>query len=202
MGGLLEHVVMRKFIVTVLALGIYGCAEQPVSPAASTSPARPVGQQSRETVLQLVDDFFGRGAQGIADVVNRVLDDKGLPSAYIRGEEGGGAVGIGLTFGHGNIYLQDGTTSEVYWCSPSLGLDIGGNASKTFILIYNLPSLDALFQRFGGVDGSLYFVGGAGVNYNRHENIELASVRFGVGWRQGLNLGYVRLSPERLPFSC
>ena len=69
MGGLLEHVVMRKFIFTVLALGIYGCAEQPVSPAVSTSPARPVGQQSRETVLQLVDDFFGRGAQGIADVV-------------------------------------------------------------------------------------------------------------------------------------
>ncbi len=157
---------------------------------------------SEETVLDQAQEFFGRGAQGLADVLNRAFRDNGPPDGYIKGEEGGGAIGVGLRYGRGTLYLQDGTTTEVYWRGPSIGIDFGGNAAKTFVLVYGLPTVNALFQRFGGVEGSLYFVGGVGVTYNRSDDIVLAPVRFGVGWRQGVNVGYLHLSPDRswIPF--
>ena len=186
-------------LALVTALVAVGCAgNQP----ATTTNSGGVEPYQEDTILREAEVFFGRGAQGIADVVNRVIGERGIPDAYIKGEEGGAAVGVGLRYGHGDVYLKDGTTSKVYWRGPSVGIDFGGNAAKTFVLIYDLPNLDALFQRFGGVDGSLYFVGGAAVNYNRHEDIVIAPVRFGVGWRQGLNVGYIHLSPQRswIPF--
>ena len=146
--------------------------------------------------------FFGRGAEGLADVLNRLFRERGDPTGYIKGEEGGGAIGVGLRYGRGTLYMRDGTSMAVYWRGPSVGIDIGGSAAKTFILVYDLDSLDALFRRFGGVEGSLFYVGGIGANYNRNGQTVLAPVRFGVGWRQGVNVGYLQLSPERswLPF--
>lgn len=184
----------------MLFLGLTGCA----SHHRAEAPAGSVGSEpyERETIMREAQGFFGRGAEGLADVVNRVFRDRGNPTGYIKGEEGGGAIGVGLRYGRGTLYLSDGTTLPVYWRGPSVGLDVGGSAAKTFILVYDLPSVDALFARFGGVEGSLYFVGGVGVNYNRNGDTLLAPVRFGVGWRQGINVGYLRLSPDRswIPF--
>lgn len=157
---------------------------------------------AEDTIVKEAEAFFGRGAQGIADVLNRAFRDNGPPDAYIKGEEGGGAIGLGLRYGRGTLYLKDGTTTSIYWRGPSIGIDFGGSAAKTFVLIYHLPTVGSLFQRFGGVEGSLYYVGGIGMNYNRSDDIVLAPVRFGVGWRQGVNVGYLHLSPERswIPF--
>lgn len=177
--------------------------------ACASGPERADWDRSIETgtfeaqaVVQEAETFFGRGAKGLADVLNRVLNDKGPPDAYIKGQEGGGAFGFGLRYGRGTLYLSDGTQAEVYWRGPSIGVDFGGSAAKTFVLIYDLPSVNALFDRFGGVEGSLFYVGGVGVNYNRNDTTVLAPVRFGVGWRQGVNVGYLHLSPERswMPF--
>ena len=166
--------------------------------------AEPISAEpyQQDTVLREAEAFFGRGAQGLADVLNRVFNDRGEPTGYIKGEEGGGAVGVGLRYGHGTLYLQDGNSAKVYWRGPSIGIDFGGSAAKAFILVYDLPDLNALYARFGGMEGSLFYVGGIGVNYNRNENTVLAPVRFGVGWRQGVNVGYLHLSPERswIPF--
>lgn len=153
-------------------------------------------------MLAEAEGFFGRGAQGVADVLNKAFTDHGPPGAYIKGEEAGAALGFGLRYGHGDVFLSDGTTSKVYWRGPSLGVDVGGSAAKVFILIYDLPNLDALFERYGGVEGSLYFVGGVGLTYNQRGDVTLAPVRFGVGWRQGINVGYLHISPERswIPF--
>ena len=183
-----------------------GCAAQranaPAPRAAAQYSPSATEPYQRDTVLHEAEAFFGNGARGVAEVVNRVLDENGPPDAYIKGEEGGGAVGVGLRYGHGTLYYKDGTSTKVYWRGPSLGFDIGGSASKTFVLIYNLDDVGSVFQRFGGVEGSLYYVGGVGVTYNRTDDIVLAPVRFGVGWRQGVNVGYVHVSPERswIPF--
>ncbi|HEX9877030.1 MAG TPA: DUF1134 domain-containing protein [Gammaproteobacteria bacterium] len=183
-----------------VSIAVSACASQPSSTATSRPRASEPYQQ--DSILREAESFFGRGAQGVADIVNRVFTDNGPPDAYIKGEEGGGAVGLGLRYGHGTLYLRDGTTSKVYWRGPSVGLDIGGSAAKTFVLIYNLASVEEIFQRFGGVEGSLYYIGGVGVNYNRQQDLILAPVRFGVGWRQGVSVGYLHMSPERswIPF--
>lgn len=173
---------------------IAGCASQRRPEWSEPIASEPY---SEDRVLAEAQDFFGRGAQGLADVLNRVFRDRGPPAGYIKGDEGGGAVGVGLRYGQGTLYMQDGTATQVYWRGPSIGLDYGGSAAKTFILVYGLPNMNALFSRFGGVEGSLYFVGGVGVTYNRSDDTVLAPVRFGVGWRQGVSVGYLRLSPER-----
>ena len=148
---------MRFLTITAaisLTLLFAACSSQPPQ----TAPAAPVTSEPypEDTILREAEIFFGRGAQGVADVLNKAFSDNGPPDAYIKGEEVSAALGIGLRYGHGDVYLSDGTTSKVYWRGPSLGLDVGGNASKVFILIYDLPTMDALYERYGGVEGSLY----------------------------------------------
>ena len=182
-----------------LALTLTACANRQPQPSGPV-PTQPYQE---DTLLREAEAFFGRGAQGVADMLNRVFrENNGPPVAYIVGEEGGASVGVGLRYGHGTLYLSDGTTSAIYWRGPSLGIDVGGSATKAFVLVYELERIEDLYQRFGGVEGSLYVLGGVGVNYNRQGNIVLAPVRFGVGWRQGINVGYLHLSPEStwIPF--
>jgi hypothetical protein len=187
-------------LLGLLGLLATGCAGER-SRAAGDAPITSE-PYSETAVLGEAQAFFGRGAQGLADVLNRVFSDRGPPTGYIKGEEGGGAAGLGFRYGRGTLYLSNGESAIVYWRGPSFGIDVGASAAKTFVLVYDLPSLDALYHRFGGVEGSLYFVGGVGVNYNRNDSTVLAPVRFGVGWRQGVNIGYLHFSPKRswVPF--
>ncbi len=179
-------------------LFLAGCASSPPEDDNITVE----GTHSEETVLKEAENFFGDGAEGLAQVVKAAFRDKGKPNAYIKGEEVGGAIGVGLRYGAGTLVLANGQTRPVYWQGPSVGFDLGGNASKAFVLVYNLPDTNTLFQRYPGVEGSLYFVGGVSVNYNQSGNTVLAPIRFGVGWRQGANVGYLHMTPEKswVPF--
>jgi hypothetical protein len=187
--------VLRRVAVYTLFLLLGACAT--TQPQPQPTPTQPYQQES---ILIEAESFFGRGAQGVADVLNRVFTDNGTPDAYIKGEEGSGSLGFGLRYGHGTLYLSDGTTSQVYWNGPSVGFDVGSSASKVFVLIYDLQTINDLYQRFSGVEGSLFFMGGVGVNYNRRNNITLAPVRLGVGLRMGVSVGYLHLSPNRTWF--
>ena len=186
-------------VVSCLALTLFACTNRQALPTNPDSLA-PIQE---ERLLREAEAFFGQGAQGVADLLNRVFrENNGPPTAYIVGAEGGGALGLGLRYGRGTVYLSDGTTSRVYWRGPSVGIEVGGSATKAFVLVYDLERIEDLYQRFGGVEGSLYVLGGVGVNYNRLDDIVLAPVRFGVGWRQGVNVGYLHLSPDSswIPF--
>ena len=179
-----------------------GCASQGTTPGTEAQP-QPAGDPYEEaTIVREAENFFGQGARGLADVLNKVFSEQGRPNAYIVGDEGGGAFGVGVRYGRGTLHMSDGTIRDVYWAGPSIGFDVGGNAAKAFVLIYDLPNVESLFQRFPGVDGSLYFVGGVGANYNRSGDIVLAPVRFGVGWRQGVSVGYLHVQEQAtwIPF--
>ena len=64
-------------------------------------------------------------------------------------------------------------------------------------MIYKLPKLADIYQRFPGVDGSLYYIGGAGLNYQRLNGITLAPIRLGVGLRAGASVGYLHYRREK-----
>jgi hypothetical protein len=150
-----------------------------------------------------VADFFEVSTVAAGEVVERIFSDLGQPNAFITGNEGAGAIGVGLRYGEGNLYFKNGGGPiQVYWQGPSIGFDLGGNASKVFTLVYDLQDVDTLFQRFPGVEGTYYFVAGIGVNYQRAEGVTLAPMRTGVGLRAGLNAGYLSYSRDRrwLPF--
>lgn len=170
--------------------------------AAALMPAAALAQSeqtySEDEILAAAQRFFGAGAEGLATVINRVFNDHGRPNGYIEGNEGSGAIGVGLRYGDGRLRLkgQRGTT-RVFWQGPSLGFDTGGNAARVFTLVYGMHNPDRIFQRFPGVDGSAYFVGGVGVNYQRRDQITLAPIRAGVGFRLGANVGYLAYSRRR-----
>lgn len=170
--------------------------------ASALWPAAAMAQQgdtySEPEIVQAAENFFGAGAEGVAAVVRHVFEEQGRPNGYIEGEEASGAIGIGLRYGDGRLRLKghQGTT-RTFWQGPSLGFDTGGNASKVFTLVYNMRDPSQIFQRFPGVDGSAYFVGGVGVNYQQRGNIVLAPMRAGVGFRLGANIGYLAYSRRR-----
>lgn len=152
---------------------------------------------SQEDVMKEADEFFGAGAAGLADVIAKAFKEQGEPTGFIKGNEGGGAIVVGVRYGKGTLQMHGGSTREVYWQGPSIGFDVGGNAAKVFVLLYDLNDPEKLFQRFPGVEGSLYFVGGAGLNYARTDDITVAPVRVGVGWRQGASVGYIHFTKEK-----
>jgi hypothetical protein len=180
-------------------------------PAGTNSPAnQPVPQSgeigpqtyTQDETMAAAKNFFGGTTEGLAKAVEKVFSDNGRPNAYIVGQEGSGAVILGLRYGEGTLYYKGGGSMKVYWQGPSVGWDFGGNASKVFTLVYNLHWTRDLFQRFPGVDGSLYLVAGVGLNYQRANNITLAPIRTGVGLRAGANVGYLSYTEKKtwIPF--
>ncbi|MGD2118007.1 MAG: DUF1134 domain-containing protein [Chromatiales bacterium] len=152
---------------------------------------------SKNEILQKAEAFFGEGAEGLAEVIEKAFDDHGEPNAYIVGDEVSAALGIGVRYGKGTLQTSSGFQQELYWQGPSIGFDAGANAAKTFVLIYHLPAAKAIFQRYPGVEGSLFFVGGVGMNYLRVDDTVVAPIRFGAGWRQGVNVGYMDFTREK-----
>ncbi|MEE8306467.1 MAG: DUF1134 domain-containing protein [Gammaproteobacteria bacterium] len=191
---------LKYWLSLLVALTLAGCASQGTTPGTESSTTYETYEQG--TIAREAEAFFGKGAEGVADVLNKIFSEKGRPNGYIKGEEAAGAIGVGLRYGNGTLHLKNGTTRKLYWRGPTVGFDLGGNAAKAFVLIYDLPNESSLYQRFPGVEGSIYFVGGVGVNYNHSGGITLAPIRFGVGWRQGVNLGYIHVSNKRswIPF--
>jgi hypothetical protein len=189
-----------RFAMLAVAVFLTGTAASAAgTPSTVTNADR---QSTRDTysddeVAKAASEFFSTGAKELSDVLAKVLKEKGRPVAIIRGEEAGGAIGVGLRYGRGELVFKGVPAHKVYWQGPSIGFDVGANAVKTFILVYDLPNAAALYKRFPGVEGSLYFVGGFGVNYVQRDGIALAPVRFGVGWRQGIALSYMNFSQEK-----
>lgn len=188
------------------ALLLAACASQTTTaPAQRSGPvqSQDIDTYSREELVEVTADFFGVTAEAAASVLERVFADLGRPVGYIAGEEVSGAAGVGLRYGEGYLTLKGASESQkVYWTGPSIGFDAGGDASRTFTLVYNLNDVDDLYQRYPGVEGSAYFIAGLAVNYQRADDVTLAPIRSGVGLRAGANVGYVAYSRRRnwIPF--
>ena len=212
----------RHLLLAGAGVALTGCASdgpaQPMAPVGQTAPqyaappvqGQPYGGQpyggpgegrpppaetySENEVVHNVSNFFGVASETAAGAVEHVFRDNGRPTGYIAGEEGSGAFILGLRYGKGLLYMKRRPPMQVYWRGPTAGFDFGGNASRVFTLCYNLQYPDAIFQRFPGVEGSIYFVAGIGVNYQSASDIVLAPMRTGVGLRAGASVGYLAYS--------
>jgi hypothetical protein len=168
---------------------------QPPQPQPPQGPQQaPASTYSHDEIVHRVSDFMGVTAESAGAVVERMFKENGRPTGYIAGQEGSAAFIFGLRYGKGLLYMKDRPTQAVYWQGPSAGFDFGGNASRVFVLCYDLEYPDAIYRRFPGVEGSAYLVGGMGVNYQRADGITIAPMRAGVGLRLGANVGYLAYS--------
>ncbi|MES2986912.1 MAG: EipA family protein [Pseudomonadota bacterium] len=156
----------------------------------------------QQELVVAAEGVFGKGASGLAGIIENILKDQGRPNAYIAGGEGGAAIGVGLRYGKGDLFHKIEGQRPVYWTGPSVGFDLGGDASKVFVLVYNLYDSQDLYKRFPAGEGRAYFVGGFSAAYMRRGDVVLIPVRLGVGWRIGINAGYMKFSEKRriVPF--
>ena len=168
----------------------------PPPPPPGYAPA-PAPTYSDDELVTRVSDFMGVTAESAGAAIERAFKDNGRPTGYVAGEEGSAAFVVGLRYGKGLLYMKNRQPETVYWQGPSVGFDAGGNASRVFVLCYNLQYPDAVYRRFPGVEGSAYLIGGMGVNYQRADGVTLAPMRAGLGLRLGANIGYLAYSRHR-----
>ncbi len=199
-----KRVITLAFLtLTLLSNSLYAAVDQGLYAEEDTTVEKAAvnqnekGTYDKSTIIDQVGGFFGAGAETVAAVVEKLFKEQGEPNGFIKGQEVGGAFVFGLRYGYGVLHLKGVGTQELYWQSPTVGFDFGGNASKVFVLIYNLPDIDSIYQRFPGLDGSIYFIGGIGVNYVQSGDIILAPMRFGLGWRAGAAVGYMVVTKDK-----
>jgi hypothetical protein len=172
-------------------------------PQAELAPAAGPGDTYKEDdLIGAAEGVFGKGAQGVAKMIQGILKKQGEPNGYIVGREAGGAIGVGLRYGSGTLYHKVEGQMPVYWTGPSIGFDLGANAGSTFVLVYNLYDTDQLYERYPAGEGDAYVVGGLTASYLRKGNVVLIPIRVGAGLRLGVNAGYMKFSRKQrwLPF--
>jgi hypothetical protein len=190
----MEHRMRAVLRICVLVFMVAGLG---LGPAVAQQASEPAGND-RFSASELVNTghrFFGTVSRGLASVIERAVSQWGQPNGYVLGEEAGGAFIAGVRFGEGTLYTKNAGDLRVYWQGPSVGFDFGGEGARTMMLVYSLPRTDAIYQRFAGVDGSAYFIGGFGMTALTANNIVLVPIRSGVGLRLGANVGYLKFTP-------
>lgn len=178
------------------------------SVAASEATAQPAvaaaqgDTYKQDDLIGAAEGVFGKGAEGLARLIEDILKKQGEPNAYIVGREGGGAFIFGVRYGSGTLFHKVEGQMPVYWTGPSIGFDAGANAGNTFVLVYNLYDTQELYERFPAGEGQAYLVGGFNASYMRKGNTVLIPIRVGAGLRLGVNAGYMKFSREQrwLPF--
>jgi len=184
--------------MVLLALSTGPGRTQPAPPPQSAPAPAPAPEERSFAPGEVLDAghrFFGGVSRGLASIVEKATSQWGQPNGYVLGEEGSGAFIGGLRFGEGTLYTKNAGDLKVYWQGPSVGFDVGGEGARTMMLVYNLPATGAIYQRFAGVDGSAYFVGGFGMTALTANRIVVVPIRSGVGMRLGANLGYLKFTP-------
>jgi hypothetical protein len=187
-------------------------AEVAASQASDAAPATSASSRAsaasgnsnvaRQDLFSAAEGVFGKGAEGMAELIEDLLRKQGEPSAYITGREAGGAFIAGVRYGSGTLHHQVEGDRPIYWTGPSLGFDFGADAAKVFVLVYNLYDAERIFKRFPAAEGNAIVVGGFTASYLRRGDMVLIPIRMGVGARLGVNAGYMRFSQKNrwLPF--
>ena len=164
-------------------------------PTWAHAPATEVPQTfTGDEILDDGHQFFGDLSRGLADVVQEAGHRWGLPNAYILGQEASAAFVGGLRYGEGKMYTRNAGNQPIYWQGPSVGFDAGADGDRTMMLVYNLPAVDSVFRRFGGIDGSAYFIGGLGFTALNSDDIVVVPIRTGLGARLGVNVSYLKFT--------
>jgi len=188
---------MRAILrLTALALCIIISAADIAAAQSQPPPPEQRNAFTPDEVIRAGHHFFGTVSRGLAEVVQTAFSRWGEPNGYVLGQEGGGAFMVGLRYGDGKLYTKNAGDRRVFWEGPSVGFDTGGEGARTMMLVYNLPATDAIYQRFVGIDGSAYFIGGFGMTALAFGNIIVVPIRSGVGLRLGANVGYLKFTPQ------
>ena len=180
-----------------VVFGLLGTVASLVYPGdGAAAQSGPPDTFSANEIVTSGHKFFGSISRGLASVVEEATRRWGEPNGYILGQEATGAFIGGLRYGEGTLYTKIGGDQRIFWQGPSVGFDFGGDGDRTMMLVYRLNRRQKLFQRFVGVDGSAYFIGGFGMTALTFDDMIVVPIRSGVGARLGINIGYLKFTDQ------
>ena len=187
---------VKPLLFRLAAIFLLAASAQSAAAAAESD-----GTYSADEIVTAGHHFFGEISGSLATLVEKAVSHYGLPNGYIIGQEGSGAIIGGLRYGDGVLYTKIEGHRNVYWQGPSVGWDFGGDGNRTMMLVYDLPNSTAMYRRYAGVNGSAYLVGGLGMTVLANtqtlgRTVTVVPVRSGVGARLGLNVGYLKFTPQ------
>ncbi|WP_417678361.1 DUF1134 domain-containing protein [Roseibium sp.] len=190
-----------KILRSLAAFMVFGAVLALPRFSATTDSGKAHAQPPEQTygqdqVVATGHKFFGSVSGGLASVVEKAFAKYGEPNGYILGEEGAGAIVAGARYGEGHLYTRNAGTHKIFWQGPSIGWDFGGNGDRVMMLIYNLPTVDAIYKRYVGVNGSAYLVGGVGMTVLSNNNVFVVPIKSGLGARLGVNIGYLKFTDK------
>lgn len=188
-----------QFLSRLFSLGMVAVFAAVMNVSLSPREAAAAPNSGQYTVQEIIDaghSFFGSTSGGLAKVVETAFERYGLPNGYILGQEGSGAFIAGLTYGEGQLNTKNAGEHSLYWQGPSLGFDYGGQGTRVMMLVYNLANTEAIYTRFGGISGQAFVIAGVGMTALKNNNIVVVPIRTGIGARLGLNLGYLKVTPQ------
>lgn len=196
---------MRTSLAPIARIGKLLCAIALISFFSVFNASAQNSNDVYYTAQEVIDaghSFFGSTSGALAKLVEHAFKTYGLPNGYILGQEASGAFIGGLTYGEGVLYTKNAGQHSTYWQGPSIGFDYGGDGARTMMLVYDLPSVDGIYGRFGGINGSAFVVAGMGMTVLKRQNTLLVPIRTGVGARLGINVGYLKMTrtPTWNPF--
>lgn len=177
-------------------LSLFGALLITLGAAAPSAAQSSDETYSNSQLLSAGHSFFGKVSGGLASVLEVAVEKYGQPNGYILGEEASGAFVGGLRYGEGVLHTRNAGSHKVFWQGPSVGWDAGADGDRVMMLVYKLPTIDDIHRRYVGVDGSAYFIAGFGMTVLSNNEIFVVPVRSGVGARLGVNVGYLKFTPE------
>src|SRR3954469_11679920 len=194
----------HRFVLALAAALAMSPGHQPATAAEVHAAAYQRGGLETFSGNELIasgHQFFGMASKGLAMTVEEAVRRWGEPNGSTVGKEASAAVFGGLRYGEGVLYTRDAGERRVYWQGPSLGFDLGGDGAANMMLVFNAPAAEALFgeglhTRFVGLNGSAYVVGGFGFTAAMYDEMVVVPIRTGVGARLGVNVGYLKFTPE------
>ena len=168
----------------------------PFAASSQNGPVREIEDFSKNNLIIASAKYLGATAESMAEIIDNTFARYGTPDAVIRGEEISAAALFGVHYGKGQLQFKSGEQHTLFWRGPSAGIETGGNAAKSFTLVYNADTPKDLHRRFFGVDASVYYVGGLAINYMQRGSTILVTTRVGFGVRLGVSVGYLKFSPR------
>ncbi len=124
--------------VFLVALFFTGSATQAQQPATYSS----------NELINAGHHFFGTVSHDLALAIEHAFSKWGQPNGYILGQEGSGAIAVGLRYGEGTLYTRNAGNMNVFWQGPSLGIDVGVDGARTMMLVYKMPRVRCHFYAF------------------------------------------------------
>ncbi|MBO6507444.1 MAG: DUF1134 domain-containing protein [Roseibium sp.] len=188
--------VLSQIQAAFLFVFLTAVSSSALAQSTGNEPIPPSDTYGEDEIVKTGHQFFGSVSGGLASVVERAFSRYGEPNGYILGEEGSGAIVAGARYGEGHLFTRNAGNHKIFWQGPSVGWDFGADGARVMMLVYNLPTVNSVYSRFAGVNGSAYLVGGVGMTVLLKNEIVLVPVRAGVGARLGLNMGYLKFTEK------